>query len=262
MNTTDTTSMNHGKTDTDNLEYVSAKECRLLKGTLHYEEKENRILFADGDGGKKILFPGTLLTVSVNGNPYPACLDLAQSGSGSLEYTLAGLNLWNEEMNGLTAYMPLYLHAYPGHENISESASLSGNHHGNFYRFSHMTVDTAARLDLAQTILRYIPSDIFAQITAAHFQYLLQGVKVDRTLWSLIKEVNSDCDLLHKRFTQNEIDSVTYKTQVTEYLDKIQDYLIAQNPSRFSPGAGQKKTGEDVADETKPKGIRYYMDKE
>lgn len=250
MNTIDTTSMNHGKADTDNLEYVSVKDCRLLKGTLHYKEEVNGIFLTDGDGEENILFPGVLLTVSINGNPYPTCLDFAQSGSGSLKYTLAGLNLWNEEMNGLTAYMSFYLHVYPGSENISEPASLSCNHHGNFYSFSHMTVDRAARLDLAYTILKYIPSDIFAQITIDHFKYLLQGIEVDRTLWALIKEVDSDCNLLRIRFTQNKIDYVTYKTQVTDCLMKIQEYLKMQNPSKFSADAGQKKTGENAAEES------------
>lgn len=40
---------------------------------------------------------------------------------------------------------------------------------GTFTVFLNMTVDRAARLDLAYTILKYIPSDIFAQNVYSFF---------------------------------------------------------------------------------------------
>lgn len=249
---------------------------KTMCGILHYAPEkitlESELL--ENCGQLYQLSLGVPVAVEINNITYPGFLDSRyHSTTQKWEWTIVGLDIWGSELEGLSVRIPFYVKIErddgktydlenPGTLNASDYNI--GRH---FYRYSDMNISQAVSMHMDGILKPINEEDRF--VLKSYTDYLIRDAReINRDTLQLVRDSCNNVKRYLRRWTPEE------------YLDDVNHWIEAELKSALGIGTRiyhglesrlleppilsytQPAKTPPAADETKPKGIRYYINKE
>ncbi|MCM1223301.1 MAG: hypothetical protein NC548_53495 [Lachnospiraceae bacterium] len=234
--------------------YLSEIRQRMARGCLnytddgsyiymeHYLEKLSGEPDVDPDKGPEwvySLFPGTILSVYINGEWYPGVLGFTKDFNGDYDWEIIGIGLRGREIDGLDVRTPLYMNISYDNKTaftLNSPADAAKNivrREEPSYRYAEMSVMDIIK-ERVDRILGQCLNEEDAWVYKRCFDGILKNASIGRNLWDAVNTAYA----VHEKWCAYHYDVCrhfvnNWMTSVLNYIE--QEERKPGEPFNFSP---------------------------